>query len=309
MSNKSGSINLEDLIYPLFVRVGKGVREEISSMPGVYKMSPDVLLEEIDDLVDLGIKKVLLFGVPNEKDRDGSASFGKDNIVSRAVQLIKKNISEITVMTDVCLCAYTTHGHCGIIKEKEKEYSIDIDKTLKTLSRIAVSHAEAGADYVAPSAMAEGQVKAIREALDKRGFAETKIMGYSAKFESNAYGPFRDVADSAPRIGEGRPYQLDYKDAAKAIGRINQDINEKADIVMVKPALWYLDIVKEAKDRFDFPLAVYNVSGEYSFVKQGARSNFWKEKEMVFEVLHSLKRAGADLIITYHAKDVAKWLE
>lgn len=305
--SRQNNINLSDLIYPLFVKGGVGLREDIPSMPGVYRLSPDVAIGEVEELAQAGIDKILIFGVPDKKDANGSSSFGENNIVSQAVRAIKKEVPGITVMTDVCLCAYTSHGHCGIIDEGGDNL-IDNKATLDVLGRIALSHAEAGADFVAPSAMADGQVGMIRNVLDENGFDKTRIMGYSAKFESNAYGPFRNVADSAPKIGSGRPYQLDYEDKEKALSKIDQDITEGADIVMVKPALWYLDVVKESKNRFNKKLAVYNVSGEYAMVKYGAFLSLWDERKMVMEILSSFKRAGADLIITYHAKDVAKWL-
>lgn len=305
-SNKI-SISLDELIYPLFVKEGHRIYEQIHSMPGVYKFSPDRLLEEVVCLQGMGLKNILLFGVPKDKDWRGTSAYKRLNLVSKAVRLLKSNIAGITIFTDICLCAYTSHGHCGII-EKGKRL-IDKAATLKALSSMALSHAQAGADFVAPSAMAKGQVKAIRKVLDKAGYSNTKIMGYSAKFASNFYGPFRDIADSAPRFGDRRSYQLDYSKTKAALREVEQDIKEGADIVMVKPALGYLDIVKEVKTRFNHPLAVYNVSGEYSLVKKGAGSNFWDEEMMVWEILTSIKRAGADFIITYHAKDIARWFK
>ncbi len=299
-------INLDSLIYPLFVKKGTCLREKISSMPGVYRFSLDFLLEEIIYLKRLGLKHFLLFGIPDKKDKNGKRAYDKNNIVREAVKLLKKSFPEITVITDVCLCAYTLAGHCGIIKDTRK--GIDSKATLLALSRIAVSHAEAGADYVAPSAMAKGEVRAIRKALDKNGFKRTKILGYSAKFASNFYGPFRDIADSAPRFGNRRDYQLDYTKTSHALTKIKQDIKDGADIIMVKPVLGYLDVAKDVKTKFDSPLAVYNVSGEYSMVKKGVESGFWNEQDMVFEIMNSIKRTGADFIITYHAKDIAKWV-
>jgi len=300
-------IELKELIYPVFVKDGKGLREEIPLMPGVFRMSPDVLSREAGDLAAAGIKNVLIFGVPGEKDHRGTSAYGGNDVVARAIKSIRSAVPRMTIFTDVCLCAYTSHGHCGIIKEGEGK--IDNAETLEALSRMALAHAEAGADYVSPSAMAKGQVSAIRKALDARGYADTRIMAYSAKFASGAYGPFRNVADSAPRFGDRKGYQLDPFDREGALRKIEDDVSSGADIVMVKPALWYLDIVREAKSRVRWPLAVYNVSGEYSMVKEGVKNGMWEEKEIVSELLSSMKRAGADLIITYHAKEIAGWLK
>lgn len=299
-------IKLDSLIYPLFVKKGRYLREEISSMPGVHRLSPDMLLDEALSLQRLGIKQILLFGVPDKKDWHGKAAYEDKNIVAESVKLLKKSFPEITVITDICLCAYTSHGHCGVIKDKKK--GIDSRLTLNALSRIALSHARAGADYVAPSAMAKNQVRSIRKALDKKGFKKTKILGYSAKFASNFYGPFRDIADSSPKFGNRRSYQLDFTKRDDALKEIQDDIKEGADVVMVKPALGYLDIIKEAKQKFKRPLAAYNVSGEYVMVKNGVTNHDWCEKDIVFEILSSIKRAGADYIITYHAKDIARWV-
>ena len=301
------TINLQDLIYPIFVKEGSRRKESVSSMPGVFRFSLNKLHLEMEELSKLGIRKILIFGIPDKKDWKGSAAYRENNIVSEAIKNIKLSFPDVTIFTDVCLCAYTKHGHCGIIRKGFKK--INKRDTLKVLSEIAILHAKAGADYVAPSAMAEGQVRAIRNFLDKNGFVHTKIMGYSAKFASYAYGPFREIADSAPRFGNRKAYQLDYTDRKKALDKIKKDIHDKADIVMVKPALWYLDIIKEAKEKLDYPLAAYNVSGEYAMVKAGVGAGFWDEKDMVFEIMHSIKRAGADSIITYHAKDIARWLK
>jgi porphobilinogen synthase len=302
-------ITLGELIYPLFVKEGKGLRQKILSLPGVYKFSPDVLVKEVKYLKSLGLKQFLIFGVPKNKDWQGSFAYQDKNIVSESIRELKKNVRGITVMSDVCLCAYTSHGHCGIIAKRiaHSAKRIDNNKTLKALTRIALSHAQAGADFVAPSAMAQGQVKAIRDVLNKEGYTGVKILSYSAKFASNFYGPFRDIANSKPRFGNRRGYQLDYRDSQNALSRVGRDVGEGADIVMVKPALGYLDIVKQTKALFDYPLAVYNVSGEYALVKKGARLGFWDEKNMVDEIINSIKRAGADFIITYHAKDIARW--
>jgi porphobilinogen synthase len=326
-------LQVSDLIYPYFVIEGRNRKEPVSSMPGIFKLSIDNLIKDIEETRGLGINKMLLFGVSGEKDNKGSGASSKNGIVQKAIREIKGKIREnkgkikdnkgkirgssgvedIVVISDVCLCGYTTHGHCGILNGqgsgvKGQGSPIDNRKTLKALARIALSHAEAGADYVAPSAMAKKQVLAIRKALDKNGFKRVKIMGYSAKFASNFYGPFRNAAISAPRFGDRSAYQLDYRDRDRAIKEIKDDIAEGADIVMVKPALGYLDLIKEASLRFKRPLAAYNVSGEYAMVKFGAKNGLWDEKKMVFEILTSIKRAGAGLIISYHAKDAARWI-
>lgn len=316
------NIQRDDLVYPYFVTGGKDRKEAIKSFPGQFRFSLDRLLDDIEKLDRLGIDKILIFGIPKDKDWRGSSAYAKNNVVSAAVEGVKKHFSHLTVMTDVCLCAYTEHGHCGIVRGSTRfarDFAgsgvqgsgqfIDNRKTLEALAKIALSHAEAGADYVAPSAMAKRQVAAIRKHLDKNGFKNTKIMGYSAKFASNFYGPFRNAAGSSPKFSDRSSYQLNYSDAGRALIEIAEDIKEGADIVMVKPALAYLDIIKEAKSKFRIPLAAYNVSGEYSFVKYGAKANLWDEKNMVFEIITSIKRAGADLIITYHAKDIARWLK
>jgi len=298
-------IDLDSLVYPLFITDGKLIRKEVPSMPGIYRISIDVLKREINEIRKLGITSVLLFGVTKKKDKKASAAYAKGNIITSATAFLKSEFPKLKVVTDVCLCAYTLSGHCGILKENSRE--IDHNKTLETLSKMALSHAEAGADYVAPSAMAKKQVFNIRKTLDANGYVTTKIMGYSAKFSSQFYGPFRDAANSAPRFGNRRKYQLDYSDRQRALQEIDDDIKEGADIVMVKPALCYLDIIREAKNRFNHALAAYNVSGEYAMIKSGASSGYWDEKEIVYEVIASIKRAGAKIIITYHARDIAKW--
>jgi len=301
------AINLNNLIYPYFVTNGKNVKAKIESFPGIFRFSIDRLIRNIKEITVLGLKKVLLFGIAENKNASGSSSYKEGNIVALAVKKIKSEFPDLTVITDVCLCAYTNHGHCGILKTGKKQ--IDNKGTLEALSKISLSHAKAGADWVAPSAMARGQVLAIRSALDRDGFKKTKILGYSAKFNSNFYGPFRNAADSAPAFGDRSAYQLDYSDAQRAIKKIEEDISSGADMVMVKPALSYLDIIREAKRKFNFPLATYNVSGEYALVKYGVRHKLWDEKKVVREILTSIARAGADYIITYHAKDVAKWIK
>lgn len=300
-------ININKLIYPYFVVSGVNEKQEIKSFPDVYRLSVDRILRELEGLNKLGIRNILLFAIPPKKDILGSQAYGRDNVIALAVKRIKREFTGLTVMTDVCLCAYTTHGHCGVLKNRKE--GIDHARTVAALAKTALSHAEAGADYVAPSAMAKGQVAAIRSVLDRAGDNKTKIMGYSAKFASNFYGPFREAADSAPKFGDRRSYQLNFGNAQAALREIRQDISEGADIVMVKPALSYLDIIKQAKQNSRHPLAAYNVSGEYAMIKYGARLGLWDEKKMVFEVVTSIMRAGADFIITYHAKDIARWLK
>ncbi|MBP7216660.1 MAG: porphobilinogen synthase [Candidatus Omnitrophica bacterium] len=307
-------IKTKDLIYPVFVVEGKRQQQRIASFPGIYRFSVDRIVQEVEQVERLGITSVLLFGVPSTKDAQASKAFDTQGVVSLAVQAIKQRFSHMTVMTDVCLCAYTTHGHCGVIASPKRQgttspVKIDNDKTLAALSRMALIHAQAGADWVAPSAMAKRQVAAIRNILDTNGFTKTKIMGYSAKFASNFYGPFRHAADSAPQYGDRKGYQLDYAQSAQALQEIKDDIDEGADMVMVKPALSYLDIIAKAKARARFPLATYNVSAEYALVKHGAKQGLWDERAMVFEIITAMKRAGADRIITYHAKDIALWLK
>lgn len=304
---RKGSVSIDELIYPLFVKRGIGLREDIPSMPGVFRFSPDILVQEVSELEKVGLRRFLVFGVPDEKDWQGSNAYKENNIVSESVYSLKARFSNISIITDVCLCAYTSHGHCGVVNRGSK--TIDNLATLELLANMALSHAQAGADFVAPSAMAKNQVKAIRSALDENGYTQTKILGYSAKFASNFYGPFRAVANSAPKFGDRRGYQLDYTKSESALAKIKQDIKEGADIVMVKPSLAYLDIVRDVKNKFNHPLAVYNVSGEYAAVKDGVKNGFWDEREIVFEIISSIKRAGADFIITYHAKDIASWLK
>lgn len=301
------NIRTDNLIYPYFVISGINKKEEIKSFPSVFRFSIDRLLKDIAQLRPLGLKSILLFGVPQGKDAEGSKAYSYNNIVAAATRSIKKEFKDLTVITDICLCAYTTHGHCGVLKAGTKK--IDQKRTLAALANIALSHADAGVDWVAPSAMAKKQVQTIRGALDKGGYCKTKILGYSAKFASNFYGPFRQAAGSAPKFGGRRGYQLDFLGAQTALKEIKDDIEEGADMVMVKPALSYLDIIKEASLKFHYPLAAYNVSGEFAFVKYGARLGLWEEKKAVFEILTSIKRAGADFIITYHAKDIARWLK
>jgi porphobilinogen synthase len=298
------SLDVGDLIYPLFVVPGDNIKEEIDSMPGVYHFSIDLLVEEVKEVRDLGIPAILLFGVPSYKDELGSEAYSEEGIVQKAVREIKEKVPEIVVITDVCMCGYTTHGHCGIVENGQ----VLNDKTVDYIAKIALSHVEAGADIVAPSDMMDGRVAAIRKLLDSKGFVNTPIMAYSAKYASSFYGPFREAANSFPQFGDRKSYQMDYGNSNEALREIALDIEEGADIVMVKPALSYLDIIRRVKDNFNIPIAAYNVSGEYSMVKAAAKMGWIDEKSVVLEILTSIKRAGADMIITYFAKDVAKWL-
>ncbi|WP_029688776.1 porphobilinogen synthase [Thermoanaerobacter sp. A7A] len=298
------SLDVGDLIYPLFVVPGDNIKEEIDSMPGVYHFSIDLLVEEVKEVRDLGIPAILLFGVPSYKDELGSEAYSEEGIVQKAVREIKEKVPEIVVITDVCMCGYTIHGHCGIVENGQ----VVNDKTIDYIAKIALSHVEAGADIVAPSDMMDGRVAAIRKLLDSKGFVNTPIMAYSAKYASSFYGPFREAANSAPQFGDRKSYQMDYGNSNEALREIALDIEEGADIVMVKPALSYLDIIRRVKDNFNIPIAAYNVSGEYSMMKAAAKMGWIDEKSVVLEILTSIKRAGADIVITYFAKDVAKWL-
>ena len=298
------SLDVGDLIYPLFVVPGDNIKEEIDSMPGIYHFSIDLLVEEVKEVRDLGIPAILLFGVPSYKDELGSEAYSEEGIVQKAVREIKEKVPEIVVITDVCMCGYTIHGHCGIVENGQ----VVNDKTVDYIAKIALSHVEAGADIVAPSDMMDGRVAAIRKLLDSKGFVNTPIMAYSAKYASSFYGPFREAANSFPQFGDRKSYQMDYGNSNEALREIALDIEEGADIVMVKPALSYLDIIRRVKDNFNIPIAAYNVSGEYSMVKAAAKMGWIDEKSVVLEILTSIKRAGADIVITYFAKDVAKWL-
>jgi len=296
-----------DFVYPLFVTHGEGVRREIESMPGQYHLSLDQLPREAEELSasgGLGVPAVLLFGLPAAKDDAGSEAYDPDGIVQRAVRALKQAAPGLAVITDVCLCEYTSHGHCGVVVDGD----VDNDRTLPLLARIAVSHAEAGADIVAPSDMMDGRVAALRSALDEAGFGHTPIMAYAAKQASAFYGPFRVAAESAPQLGDRRGYQMDPANAREAMREIEADTEEGADIVIVKPALPNLDLIARARERFDLPLAAYNVSGEYAMVKAAAAAGYLDERLVTLEVLTAIKRAGADIIITYHAKEAARWL-
>ncbi|MDO8950789.1 MAG: porphobilinogen synthase [Actinomycetota bacterium] len=300
------SLDASDLIYPLFVEFGVGVRREVPSMPGVFNISLDQLPAEIDELKELGIPAVILFGLPDVKDEAGSGAFAEDGIVQEAVRAIKAHDPEFYVITDVCMCEYTSHGHCGALDEHG---CVINDVTLEMLASTALSHVEAGADMVAPSDMMDGRVAAIRAALDAENFSDVPIMAYSAKYASAYYGPFRDAADSAPTSGDRRGYQMDPANSEEALREVALDIEEGADIVMVKPALAYMDIIRRVKEDFGYPTAAYNVSGEYAMVKAAAANGWIDEKRVVLETLLGFKRAGADLVITYHAKDAARWLK
>jgi porphobilinogen synthase len=294
---------VDNLVYPLFV-VHAGPKEEIPSMPGIHRWPVELLPAEAEEVAALGIPAVILFGLPAAKDAQGSEAYAVDGVVQRAVRATKAAVPELVVMTDVCLCEYTDHGHCGIVRDGQ----VLNDETLDILGRIAVSHAAAGADVVAPSAMMDGQVGAIRAALDEAGFPQVAILAYAAKYASAFYGPFRDAADSAPAFGDRRAYQMDPPNAREALREVALDIQEGADMVMVKPALPYLDVIRRVRDAFDDPLAAYNVSGEYSMVKAAGQRGWIDERAAALEMLTAIRRAGADVILTYFAKDAARWL-
>jgi len=299
------TLSSNNLIYPIFVEEAISEPIEVSSMPGINRLPIEKLVSEIREVIDLGIKAVILFGLPSKKDEQGSSAYDSKGIVQNAVRIIKKEFGkELVVITDLCLCEYTTHGHCGIIKNG---YLVN-DETLNLLGKIAVSQAEAGADIVAPSGMIDGQVKTIRESLDKEGFIDTVIMAYSAKFLSSFYSPFREAVDSNPKYMNRSSYQMDYRNPIEALHEVDLDIEEGADVIIVKPALAYLDIIQRISSKIKIPLVAYNVSGEFALVKAASEKGWVNEKEIVIEILTAIKRAGADMIITYHAKDVAKWL-
>lgn len=295
----------EDFVKPLFVVNGKNIREEIKSMPGNFHLSLDELEKEVESLTELGIKAVILFGLPEYKDAEGSSAWKEDGIVQQAVRMLKNKFPNLLVITDLCLCQYTDHGHCGILEAGK----IKNDVTLNRLAKVAVSHAEAGADMIAPSDMMDGRVGRIRETLDQNGFKDISIMAYSAKYHSAFYGPFRDAAHSAPEEGDRSTYQMDPANSDEALKEMELDIEEGADIIMVKPALSYLDIIKRASENFNLPIAAYNVSGEYALVKAAAEKGWIDEKSVALEILTSIKRAGADIIISYWADDAVQWLK
>lgn len=302
---RENELDVGDLIYPMFVVPGEGVRHEISSMPGVYHLSADKFVQECKQVEALGIPAIILFGLPESKDEAATGAYAKDGVVQEAIRALKDAGSDLVVVTDVCLCEYMSHGHCGVVKDGQ----VLNDVTLELLAKTAVSHAEAGADMVGPSDMMDGRVGAIRSALDAEGYADTPIMSYAAKYASAFYGPFREAADSTPSFGDRRTYQMDVPNSDEALREISLDIEEGADIVMVKPAMAYMDIILRAKTEFGYPLAAYNVSAEYSMVKAAAAKGWIDEKRIVMEILTGIKRAGADMILTYHAKHVAEWLK
>ena len=293
-----------DFIYPMFIVPGARSRTEVGSMPGVFQVSADEALREVGEAAELGVSGIILFGLPSAKDAMGSEAYAADGVTQQAVRTIKAAYPEMLVVTDVCLCEYTDHGHCGVLDGAH----VVNDATLDLLTRTAVSHAEAGADVVAPSDMMDGRVGAVRAALDDAGFSETPILSYAAKYASAFFGPFREAADSAPQFGDRRGYQMDPANAREAMREIELDVNEGADAIMVKPALPYLDIIARARRRFDLPLAAYNVSGEYAMVKAAAHAGWLDEERVVLEALTGIKRAGADVILTYHALEAARWL-
>ncbi len=297
-------LSVDALVYPMFIAEGTGIAEEISAMPGQYRFSPDQAILKIADMQKAGVNSFLLFGIPDTKDACGSESFAENGIVQRAIRAIKEQFSDVYLITDVCMCEYTSHGHCGILHGRE----VDNDATLNYLSKIALSHARAGADMIAPSDMMDGRVAAIRETLDENGFTDIPIMAYSAKFASAFYGPFRVAADSAPAFGDRKSYQMDFHNRLEALREIELDIREGADIIMVKPAMNYLDIVREARGRTDLPIAAYSVSGEYAMVKAAAGLGFIDETRIMMEMAVAAKRAGADIYITYFAKEIASEL-
>ena len=297
-------VEVGDLVYPLFVVEGSKIKQKISSMPGLYRLSNDLLPKEVEEIARLGIPAIILFGIPQKKDEAGSSAYHPKGVAQQAIRAIKKTTPELLVITDVCLCEYTSHGHCGVVVDGY----VDNDKTLGLLAKTALSHAEAGADIVAPSDMMDGRVKAIRQTLDGNGFQDIPILAYAAKYASYFYGPFREAAESAPQFGNRRSYQMDPPNWREALREIEQDIVEGADIVMVKPALPYLDVIRKVRDTFNHPLAAYSVSGEYVMVKAAAKQGWLDEKGLVLEMLTAIKRAGADIIITYYAKEAASWL-
>jgi porphobilinogen synthase len=295
----------DDFIYPLFVIHGRKVRNEIRSMPGIAQLSVDLAVKEAEEAFNLGIPAVILFGIPKKKDPRGSEAYARSGIIQQAIRAIKDRLPELVVITDICLCEYTSHGHCGVVIKDQ----VDNDATLDLLAKMSLSHAEAGADMVAPSDMMDGRVKVIREILDQNAFENTPIMSYAAKHASGFYGPFREAAESTPQFGDRRSYQMDPANAREALREAGLDIQEGADIIMVKPALSYLDIIRAVRDEFNIPIGAYNVSGEYSMIKAAAQQGWLEEERVMMEVLTSIKRAGADMILTYFAKEATKVLQ
>ncbi|MBB3907172.1 porphobilinogen synthase [Anoxybacillus rupiensis] len=298
-------LHVEDFIYPVFAIEGENVKQEVPSMPGVYQFSLDRLNDEIAEAVELGIKSVIIFGIPNEKDEVGSQAYCEHGIVQKAIHQVKQSFPDLVVIADTCLCEYTSHGHCGVVEQEE----VLNDPSLELLVKTAVSQASAGADIIAPSNMMDGFVAAIRRGLDEAGFAHVPIMSYAVKYASAFYGPFRDAANSTPQFGDRKTYQMDPANRLEAFREAESDVAEGADFIMVKPALAYLDIIRDMKNRFHLPIVAYNVSGEYAMIKAAAQNGWVNEKQIVLEMLLGMKRAGADLILTYFAKDVARWLK
>lgn len=302
---RENSLSSDDFIYPIFAVEGENIKNEISSLPGNYHYSIDRLEEVVKEVKEAKVRGLMLFGIPEHKDACGSEAYNEEGIVQKAIRKIKELDKDILVITDVCMCEYTDHGHCGIIHGTD----VDNDETIEYLGKIALSHVEAGADMVAPSDMMDGRIGKIREVLDKNNYKHIPIMAYSAKYCSAFYGPFREAANSAPQFGDRKTYQMDPANLREAIREMEQDIEEGADIIMVKPALSYLDVIRKARDNFDYPIAAYNVSGEYAMVKAGAKMGWIDEKKIALEMLLSMKRAGADIIITYYSLEAAKWLK
>ena len=302
---KNIDFSMDNLVYPLFIEEGKGIKKEIPSMLGQYRFSIDMLKDELKELKELGIKSLLLFGIPEKKDCMGTEAYNENGIIQKAIKYIKKDFPNFLIITDVCLCEYTSHGQCGVLRGNE----LVNDETLVLLQKIALSHVKAGADIVAPSDMMDGRVKAIREILDENDYINTPIMSYSVKYASAYYGPFREAADSAPVFGDRKSYQMDFRNSVEFMSEIENDIQEGADILMIKPGLPYLDVVRAISDKVSKPIAIYSVSGEYSMIKAASMNGWIDEKKIVIENIYAMRRAGADIIITYHAKDIAKWLK
>lgn len=299
-------LDTDDLIYPIFIEEGTNIKKEIVSMPGIHRYSIDRLHEELDEVKSLGIKSLLLFGIPLHKDGEASEACNDHGIIQEAVRYIKREYPDFLIVTDVCNCEYTDHGHCGILDE---DGCVINDETIELLSKTALSHVKAGADIIAPSDMMDGRIKKIRERLDGEGYENIPIISYSVKFSSAFYGPFRDAADSAPKFGDRKSYQMDYRAGFDILSEVEEDIKQGADMIIVKPALAYLDLISKVKAKFDIPIAAYSVSGEYSMVKAAAQNNWIDEKAVVMEEIYAMKRAGASIIITYFAKEIAKWIE
>ena len=303
------ALSIDDLIYPLFVRPGRGVKKEIASMPGNYQLSVDRLVEEVGAAVELGVRAFILFGIPTHKDAVGSSALDDEGIVQQALRALRKAYADrVLLLTDECFCEYTDHGHCGVLSEKAGRLDLDNDATLPLLAQQCVSHARAGADMVAPSGMLDGMVGAIRQGLDAAGFAHLPILSYAAKYASGFYGPFRDAAESPPQFGDRSSYQMDPANGDEALREVALDLDEGADLIMVKPALSYLDVIRRVKERFGVPVAAYNVSGEFAMVKAAAAKGWIDERRVALEILTGIKRAGADMILTYFARDAAQWL-